>query len=49
MGKQSAVFDAFEDQILNGPFSKRRGFVQIADDLTAEDPEIIDVPADGLP
>src|SRR5712691_3326587 len=38
-----------KDEIFDGHFSQRRGFVQIADDFSTEYPEVIGMFANGLP
>ncbi len=45
----TSVLDHLKDQSLNGYPSQRRGFMQIADHLSAQNPEVVHMFPDGFP
>ena len=50
MGEWSTVVvDHIAEKLFHGDFSQRRVFVQVADNLSAQYPEVVHVPANGLP
>jgi len=46
--QRAAVLDKVREEPLHGQFSERRGLVEIADDHSAQHPQIIDVLLNGF-
>ena len=42
-----SLLQDIEDQIFDGHFSERRRFVQVANDFSSQNPEVVKVPANG--
>jgi hypothetical protein len=45
----TSVLDHLKDQTLNGYLSQRRGLMQIADHLSAQNPKVVHMFPDGFP
>ena len=46
--RSAVVVDHFADELFGGELSQGRIFVQVADDLSAENPKVVDVSLDGF-
>src|ERR1035438_685088 len=47
--RSAVLVDGIADELFGGDLSQGRVLVQVADDLSAENPEVIDVPLNGFP